>query len=132
MQKPESDLRVKFGQFKGFVILLVLGIVAMSSGQGPNDDRAQLKKLNHQYEVAKKMLDQHPNIPSIRQRFVIAADRLATASMTSPSLDRKVKYRLALRLYRQVLKIEPKNHEAASNSALIESVYRSMGRPIPK
>ena len=52
--------------------------------------------------------------------------------MLSDALDQKVKYKEALILYREALKIDPTNKEASSNKDLIESIYKSMNRPIPE
>lgn len=43
----------------------------------------------------------------------------------------KVIYRAALQDYRQALKFDATNKEAQTNKALIESIYKQMGRPIP-
>ena len=110
--------------------MTVLGTVA---GQKDTEaqDRQQLKDFQTAYEKAKKSLAAHPKSTSARHEFVVSTDRLATATMTSLVLGPKDKYPKALRLYREALKIDPKNREASSNAKLIEDVYRSMHRPIP-
>ena len=42
-----------------------------------------------------------------------------------------VKYPAALEDFRTAVKLDPTNKEAVNNKNLIESIYRSMGRPIP-
>lgn len=42
-----------------------------------------------------------------------------------------VKYRAALADYRRALQLDPTNKLAATNKALIESIYRGMGMPVP-
>jgi hypothetical protein len=43
----------------------------------------------------------------------------------------RIKYRAALKDYRQALKFDPANKLAKSNKDLIEGIYKSMGRPVP-
>jgi tetratricopeptide (TPR) repeat protein len=52
--------------------------------------------------------------------------------MTSPALTPKEKYPKALALFREALKVDPKNKVALENKNMIEQIYKSMGRPIPK
>jgi len=42
------------------------------------------------------------------------------------------KYPTALREYRKVLEYDPENQKAKGNIALIENIYKQMGRPIPQ
>ncbi len=112
-----------------FSLLLVVlaAFAAVTSAQ----TTAEVKTYGKAYDAAKKSLTSRPKDPKSRQAFVAAGDRYATATMMSPDLDRKVKYRDALRIYREVLKVDPKNHEAKNNSDMIVSIYKQMGRPIP-
>jgi hypothetical protein len=52
--------------------------------------------------------------------------------MVSAKLNRKVKYRGALRLFREALRVDPAQRQAAGEKQLLEDIYRSMGRPIPR
>lgn len=52
--------------------------------------------------------------------------------MFDANLPAKEKYRPALKYYRKVLELEPKNQEAAANKKQIEDIYESMGMPIPQ
>ncbi|MGC4047343.1 MAG: hypothetical protein QM758_26380 [Armatimonas sp.] len=51
--------------------------------------------------------------------------------MNDDKAGAKVKYRAALEDYRKALSLDPENAEAKSNKEMIESIYKSMGRPIP-
>lgn len=44
----------------------------------------------------------------------------------------KEKYRPALKYYRKVLAVDPKNQEAIANKDKIEEIYTQMGLPIPQ
>ena len=101
---------------------------------GPAKTKAaptDLAKLRKDQSSAKAAFKKKPKDAGLKHRYVVATVKLGTATMMSETLDRKVKYRDALRLYREALKFEPDNHEALNNKDLIESIYRSMGRPIP-
>ena len=105
----------------------LLALVAASVAQTP----AELTAYGKAYASAKKALAAKPKDKKARAAFVVAGDRYATATMNAPSLPPKVKYRAALQLYREVLKVDPTNHEAKNNSEMIVSIYKSMHRPIP-
>lgn len=112
-----------------FVALLALlaAFAAPSFGQSP----AELAGYEKAYQAAKKNLSAKPKDKKSKAAFIVAGDRYATATMTAPSLPPKVKYRAALRLYREVLKVDPTNHEAKNNSDMIVSIYKQMRRPVP-
>lgn len=52
--------------------------------------------------------------------------------MLDPALPPKEKYPTALGMFRDALEIDPGNALAEQGIALIEDVYRSMGRPVPQ
>ncbi len=111
---------------------LCVWLTAAALSQTPDADKRQLAACARDYQAAKTALAKHPKDPTVRAKFVRAGDRYATAAMTSNALTPHVRYPLSLRLYREVLKVDPHNREASANSAMIEQVYRSMHRPIPK
>ena len=53
------------------------------------------------------------------------------ARMTDNNAAPRVKYRAALGDFRRALTLDPANAKAKQNVALIEGIYKSMGRPIP-
>ena len=64
----------------------------------------------------------------------IAIDKQMKAAnylMFEANLSPKKKYRPALKRYRRVLELDPKNDEAQKNKQQLEDIYRSMGMPIP-
>jgi hypothetical protein len=115
-----------------FATAICAAAIVCSYGQTPLADKTQLAAFEKEYLHAKALMKSHPNDPGARSFFVRAGDRFATATMTSNVLAPRVKYPKALRLYREVLKVDPHNREAMANAKLIEDVYRSMHRPIPK
>jgi len=114
------------------LLLLVALPMAVIAQLSEKEDKAQLAQFLSAYKVAKSNFAKNPKSTSAKTRFIAATDRFALASMTTGTLDRKVKYRQALHLYREVLKIDPKNHDASNNSALIISIYKQLGRPVPQ
>lgn len=110
--------------------LVLLSAHALAQPAGAIDAKA-LAKTEKEYLAAKKAYARHHGAAA-KQALVAATDRYALSSMYATSLDRKVKYRQALRLYREALKIDPTNREAKNNSDLIISIYRSMHLPVPK
>lgn len=52
--------------------------------------------------------------------------------MFRANLSPKKKYRPALKRYRRILELDPKNQEAEKNKKMIEDIYSSMGIPIPE
>ena len=95
---------------------------------GTEDD---LNKLTKEQVAAAAAFKKSPTNEQAKSDYIAKTVRLATASMASESLDRKVKYRQALKYYREALKVDPTNEEAKNNSEMIISIYKSMGRPVP-
>jgi hypothetical protein len=52
--------------------------------------------------------------------------------MFDANVPPKEKYRPALKYYRRVLELDPKNDEAEKNKTRIEEIYTQMGMPIPQ
>ena len=117
-----------------FLIFMVLGLsvtIAQTSLGTPNqNDAILLAKMEKGYTAAKKSYQHHKSAKT-REDYVIATVRFGTTSMVASVLPPRTKYKQALRLYREALKLDPNNHEAKSNSELIISIYRSMHRPVP-
>ena len=101
-----------------------------AAGQAQTASLGDLKKMEAYQISTKKAYAKTPNAKT-KKTYVDATVKFATASMNSEALDRKVKYKQALKLYREALKVDPKNAEAKENAKMIEDVYRSMGKPIP-
>lgn len=110
--------------------LLVALSASMALAQTP--DPKVLPKLEKEYNAAKAAFAKAPKNAKAKQRFIDAGVRYGHESMTSDFLPAKVKYRQALKIYREVLKVDPKNPVAKPESDLIISIYKSMNRPIPQ
>jgi len=110
----------------------MLAAMAVAAFGQDNLDLKALNKLQKEQVAAKSAFKRHPKDATAKQKYVAATVKLGTADMSSDALDRKVKYKKALQLYREALKVDPNNVEAKNNKQLIESIYKSMGRPVPQ
>lgn len=93
--------------------------------------KAELARCQKAYASTKAAYTKKPKSAPLKKAYVEATVRYGTASMMLPVLDRKIKYRQALNLYREALKLDPTNKEAINNRDMIVSIYKSMGRPVP-
>jgi tetratricopeptide (TPR) repeat protein len=121
-------------------LLISIGIALASMaafGQGGANaaemtkGKAELARCEKAYTVAKAAFAKKPSSGPAKRAYIDSTVKFGTAAMTLPVLDRKIKYKKALHLYREALKLEPTNKEALSNSQMIISIYHSMGRPVP-
>lgn len=85
---------------------------------------ATQKKL---FAVAKA----HPADKGAAKAYVTATLDLALRIQSCAELTPHEKYPTALRLYRQLLSIDPSNQEAQGDAQQIVDIYHSMGRPVP-
>lgn len=111
-----------------FVAALAL---AAALGAAQSASEKKLQQLEKTYTAAKASFAKKPKDKKVREQFVTAGVKFGHESMVSPDLPPRLKYRQALRVYREVLKVDPKNEVAKKESDLIISIYKSMGRPIP-
>jgi cytochrome c-type biogenesis protein CcmH/NrfG len=79
-----------------------------------------------QADLAKK-----PNDAALKKQLADATFDNAQFYMYKSPLPPNQKYPKALSLYRQVVKLDPSNDAAKQSIDMIESIYRSMGKPIP-
>lgn len=114
---------------KSLLIALLALLTALGFAQA--EKKVDLKKLEKTYLAAKAALDKKPKDKKVKDQFVMAGVKYGHESMMSPELPPSIKYKQALRIYKEVLKVDPKNPVATKESDLIKSIYRQMGRPIP-
>jgi len=68
----------------------------------------------------------------IQKSLVNAYMGKGDALMANPQLPPRQKYPEALRSYRKVLTYDKNNKKAQESVAMIEGIYKQMGRPIPQ
>ena len=127
---------VKLFSFKLYALFIGLSIfwIGLTSvvANPILNEKQKLIKLEKEYKLSKSLYLQKRNQVDFEKKYLAATLFLADTVMISTVLIPKIKYPEALRLYREVLTLQPKNKSARKNKDLIESIYRSMGRPIPK
>ncbi|HLJ56837.1 MAG TPA: hypothetical protein VKT77_17490 [Chthonomonadaceae bacterium] len=84
-----------------------------------NAQQAKLKKSPKDAKVKKEYVD---NAVKFEQRIYIGANKLKPA----------VKYRAALALCREVLKVDPKNEQCRKDMDQMVAIYKQMNRPVPQ
>lgn len=94
----------------------------------PKADLAGLKKSS---EAARAALAKAPTDKKIIQLASDTIYKEAEAVLVAPELEPKEKYPRALKLYREVVKLDPKNQGAKDSIKTIEDIYKSLGRPVP-
>jgi tetratricopeptide (TPR) repeat protein len=123
---------------KRFLVLLALAVSAFApqqiSAQVPPSasDTKKLIGLEKAYKAAKAAYFKSPKNAALKKRYVNATVVFGHESMVSTALPPRTKYKQALRLYREALKLDPKNPVAKPESELIINIYKQMGRPIPQ
>lgn len=92
------------------------------------------EKADKLVEEANDFESTFKNKNSDENRKVLVEKHMAAGVylMYQANLNPKKKYGPALKHFRRVLELDPKNHEAMQNKAQIEEIYNSMGRDIPK
>lgn len=94
-------------------------------------ERRMLVQLEEQYQKAKTEHTRAPRDAAKRKAYIDVTMKLGVETMTALSMPPREKYPKALRLFREVLRVDPKNKEAAKWRDQIVDIYRSMGRPVP-
>ncbi len=98
-------------------------------------EKAKLAKLAKNSQAARAAMERATEKAKVAKLKKAAADAImkeADVVLVTPALGPKEKYPKALRLYREVVRLDPKNAGAKEAIKTIESIYKQMGRPIPK
>jgi cytochrome c-type biogenesis protein CcmH/NrfG len=109
---------------------------ALSAADPAVVTQAKKQIAEKKYDAAITALETAQNTdsksPAIKATLVEALLGKADGMMADNALPPRTKYPDALRTYRKVLTLDKENKQAQSNIATIESIYKSMGRPIPQ
>jgi tetratricopeptide (TPR) repeat protein len=96
--------------------------------EGAKDEKAdKLVKEADEFENTYKKSSTDENKKTLIDKHMAAGKYL----MFEANLNPKQKYGPALKQFKRVLELDPKNQEAMNNKMQIEDIYTSMGRPIP-
>lgn len=105
--------------------------LAEAAVQAPKLDPS-LAPLEKSYLSASEALKKSPTDAAVKKSYVQAAYSFGHGAEYSEKLDNKVKYRAALKLYRDALKVDPTDAASLKEKNQIEDIYRSMPGGIPK
>lgn len=119
--------------------LLAIGLLLISAvtfGQynqnvSPAEEKKNIALLIKKQEAAKIAFTKKPKDAKIRKTYVESNVALGLQYTYSQTVDRKLKYKLALNYLREALKLEPNHKDAKPMYDQIVSIYKSMGRPVP-
>jgi len=100
-----------------------------NNSAGQRDEKAETLVNTADESLAKYNSDKSE---SNKKDVVAACVAAANYLMLEANLPAREKYRPALKYYRKVLELDPKNEEAMKNKKQIEDIYESMGMPIPQ
>jgi hypothetical protein len=119
------------------LLMMIAASSAYAPAQSPKapsmaDEKKKLASAKAGYTKAKVAFDKKPKDAKLKKSYIDAAMKYGNVALTSSALTPKEKYPLSLKMYREVLRLDPKNKEAKSNKELIEGIYKQMGRPVPK
>lgn len=107
----------------------------MSGSKSDNKSSSQKDdKATELVNLANDAIEKYSGDKSDGNKKEAVSTCLAAANylMFEAGLPAKEKYRPALKYYRKVLELDPKNSEAMTNKKQIEDIYESMGMPVPK
>ena len=121
-------------KFTNIVTIFMLATVAQFAQATITEaqEKAQITKLSKKMNASKAAFEKDKKNNKLKASYI--KDAMAVADMTLEALylSPKQKYPASLRLYRAVLKLDSKHKAANEKKNLIEGIYKSMGRPVPK
>jgi tetratricopeptide (TPR) repeat protein len=121
-------------QIASFASIVVLSSSLLLAAKPLDDAKALMK--DKKFEEAVAVLD--PAVKAAPQDKVLKTTMVeallgnADAYMYNDKIPPFRKYPTALKSYRRVLEFDKTNQKAKDNIALIEGIYKSMGRPVPQ
>jgi len=118
----------------------ILLTAAVSAGLvlAANDkiDEANAKAKAGKFDEAIALLEAEkkakPKDAAVTKALADASFAHGTSLMNDEALPPMRKYPAALRAFRKTMALDPSNKKAAENANMIESIYKSMGRPVPR
>ena len=96
----------------------------------PQQDKS-LVPLARASDAAEAKMKKAPKDPAAKKAFVDAAYKYGHAAEYGDKLPPTVRYRAALAMYRKVLAVDPKHAPSLAEKQQIETIYKSMGMPVP-
>lgn len=97
----------------------------------PTEEAKNLKLLIQKQSSTKATYLKNKANAKAKKQYVDASVALGLQYTFSNTVDRTVKYKKALTYFREARKTDPNNAVAKEWIERIESIYKSMNRPIP-
>jgi Tfp pilus assembly protein PilF len=113
------------------LIFSVLGFAQYGKPVSAAEEKKQIAILLKKHAAAKTAFTKKPKDAKVKKAYVDANVALGLQYTYAGSVDRKEKYKLALKYLREALKHDPQNKEAKPMHDQIVNIYKSMGRPVP-
>lgn len=122
------------GMYRFIASIAVCTALLLGQNKAVTDAKALMKEKKFEEAVAilEPAAKAAPKDAVVKKTYVEALMGNADAYMYNDKLPPFKKYPTALRGYRKVVELEPTNTKAKDNVAMIENIYKSMGRPVPQ
>lgn len=115
------------------LLLIASGACAKKSGASAEaEGLIKQKKYDEGIALMEKAYAADSSNAALKARLVAANVEYGNELTYKSELPPNEKYRKALKFYRRALELDPQQQEAAQGKNLIESIYASMGRPVPQ
>jgi Tfp pilus assembly protein PilF len=95
------------------------------------EEKKNIAILLKRQATTKAAFTKKPKDAKVKKAYVDANVALGLQYTYSNTVDRKEKYKLALKYFKEALKHDPQNKDAKQMRDQIVSIYKSMGRPVP-
>lgn len=112
-------------------LLLVPAFGQYNKALSPAEETKNIQVLTKKQTTTKAAYLKNPKDAKVKKAYVDASVGLGLQYTFANTVDRKIKYKKALTYLREAKKADPKNPVANEWIQRIESIYKSMGRPIP-
>ncbi len=119
---------------KSALLLAFAGALLAADPAVVTTAKKQIAEKKYDEAITALTAAQKTNPKSVEIKNTLADALLAKGDsiMYNDALPPRSKYPDALRTYRQVLTVDKANKKAQDNIAMIEGIYKSMGRPVPQ
>jgi tetratricopeptide (TPR) repeat protein len=120
---------------KRWTLGILFAVTVSLFAANPVVDEAKKKIADKKFDEAITQLETaHKAKPQPEVKKALGEAHLAKAEsfMYNEQLPPRMKYPTALKHYREVLKYDKENKTAQNGITTIESIYKSMGRPVPQ
>ncbi len=101
-------------------------------GAGAMKSDAPDQPMDEKVAEARSAYEKNPSDAAAKKALVEVTLQNAQFYMYKSPLPPNQKYPKALKGYREVLALDPSNAQAADSIAMIESIYKSLGKPVPE